>query len=59
MGLGVLVDKVDKTLKTVSESLGVKVNGSISARSVSCIVQEGGIAAQMQIAHTMQTTKSN
>ena len=56
--LGVPVANVEGAINAVSEQLGVSVQDSLSARTVSRIVLEGGVAAKLQLVHEIQQTDS-
>lgn len=56
--LGVPVDHVDAVLQAIAESLGIVIKDHVSARSVSRIILEGGVAAKLQLAHMIINTDS-
>ena len=55
---GVPLEKVPLVIADVSQGLGIDVKDSIDKHSVSYIAQEGGIAADMQIAYEISKTSS-
>jgi hypothetical protein len=55
--LGVLVSGVSSAIHTVSNSLEVVVDGGIDGHSISRIVHEGKVAAEMQIAHKIHNVQ--
>ena len=54
---GIPVAKIDSTIHTTAKTLGISIEGSLTKRSVSCIMLEGGIATKMQIADEIHKSK--
>ncbi|RDX39560.1 hypothetical protein OH76DRAFT_1523256 [Lentinus brumalis] len=57
VALGLKVDQVQTAILAVAATVGISVEGSISARSISRIMSEAYVAEQMQIAEGIHTTK--
>jgi hypothetical protein len=56
--LGILAVNVNDVIHTVTQLMGITVNGTISDRTVRCTVLEGGIAAQVQFADEVHHAQS-
>jgi myosin heavy subunit len=56
--LGLPVSSISGAIHTVSRGLGVAVEGSVDERSVSRIVREGKVAAEIQIVHEIHKARS-
>lgn len=56
VGRGIAVDSVYDTIVTSASHLGVAIHGSISTRTISRIVLEGGKAAKAKLASELATT---
>ncbi|KAJ7939605.1 hypothetical protein B0H13DRAFT_1850381 [Mycena leptocephala] len=54
---GVKPHRVVGVLKRIAETLGIKVNGDATDRSVRWIVKEGGVGSQMQFVEAVGTSK--
>jgi hypothetical protein len=52
--LNIPVENINKTIQSVSHTLGVVVDGTLSKRTASRIIREGGIAAKLQIVHEIE-----
>lgn len=57
-GAGLSQRSIGKVVQAVGDSLGITINGSISARSVSRVVLEGGIASEIQLGEEMLKAQS-
>lgn len=55
VGLGVSTKKVNEVIQTVAGGIGFPVVDRIDSHSVSRITLEGGIAAEMQLAHEVHS----
>ncbi|KIJ50044.1 hypothetical protein M422DRAFT_160101 [Sphaerobolus stellatus SS14] len=56
--LGVTTKQIGSVINCVAEGAGLQVDGSISGRTVRRVINEGGVAAQLQIAEAMKETDS-
>lgn len=57
LGIGIPEARVADTIQIVGASVGIVVEGDISATSVARIACEGGVAAEMQIVHEIEKSK--
>ena len=55
--LGIPVAKIGSTIHTTAKTFGIPIEGSLTTRSVSRIMLEGGIAAEMQIIDEIHKSK--
>ena len=58
VGLGISTKKVNEIIHTVAGGIGLPVVDHIDSHSVSHITLEGGIAAEMQLAHEVHSAGS-
>ena len=58
VGLGVPASNISTVIHTVSQPMGITVEGNISDRTVYCVVLEYGIAAQVQVVDEVHCAES-
>ena len=55
--LNVPVEKLNEVVHIVGKGFGLKVMDNVSARTIGRVMREGGVAAEMQIAHEIEQAK--
>ena len=58
VAIGLKNGQISAAISSIAEAVGVPVKGKISARTVSRIVDEGGVAAKMQAAELSMSAQS-
>lgn len=56
--MGVPVSKINNTIHSTAEALGIQVEGSITERSVGRIMVEGGVASEFQMVEEFHNAES-